>query len=233
MSFLINSTRFVTLFFTSTSSCFTNTGPINLYTDASSSSRSSSCTRHRARASAGCTGDQNQRRACWASGRERQACHVGALDACAPKRQGNDSARSRGIGLSAGACPSLTGAGAHLEHHLILEDLRSCGGDLRLHLANFLLDGSVRIQLRLELVATGLHGHTSAEEREPLFFVLAEKGVGKHTATWSTPLPIYRSLHRSTAAQVEIQTKFRNVTLKLLRGCVCYSSRQRRVPCVL
>ena len=43
MSFLINSTRFVTLFFTSTSSCFTSTGPINLKTEDSSSSSSSSC----------------------------------------------------------------------------------------------------------------------------------------------------------------------------------------------
>ena len=43
MSFLMNSTRLVTLFFTSTNSCLTSTGPINLKTDESSSRSSSSC----------------------------------------------------------------------------------------------------------------------------------------------------------------------------------------------
>ena len=43
MSFLMNSTRLVTLFFTSISSCLTSTGPMSLKTLASSSSNSSSC----------------------------------------------------------------------------------------------------------------------------------------------------------------------------------------------
>ena len=46
MSLLMNSTRFVTLFFTSMSSCLTSTGPISLNTLASSSRRSSSCVRN-------------------------------------------------------------------------------------------------------------------------------------------------------------------------------------------
>ena len=46
MSFLMNSTRLVTLFFTSMSSCFTSTGPISLKTLASSSRISSSCPPH-------------------------------------------------------------------------------------------------------------------------------------------------------------------------------------------
>ena len=57
--------------------------------------------------------------------------------------------RSEGEGKK--EAPPNVSAFAHLENHLVLQNLRASGRDLVLHLADLLLDRAVRVELRLEL----------------------------------------------------------------------------------